>query len=235
MRTLVLAMVMVLGCGRSAPTAAPVPPDAARGRPKLVFAKTSLAFGEVVAGVLPMEFPYRNEGTADLHLGAIQVSCGCTAAKPSAEVVPPNGSGTLKVSFDGKQSNGPVSKTVTVASDDPEHPSLTLSFTATVLPLLDYEPRAIHLIVGDRTQGTQKISFRGVEAPVFKPRALKLTGEAGIEKSVKARFLREGRPARAGLELKLTAQATPAGQGLVEFETGLAEPAQMAIAFSWGR
>jgi hypothetical protein len=228
-----LAGLICLGGGCPAPSVASLPRDASRGTPTLAFAKTTHDFGDVVGTLLSTEFSFRNEGTSDLHIGGIEASCGCTSATYSAKVIPPKGEGTVKVSFDAQAFNGAIHKTVTVASDDPEHPRVTLEFTATVRSMLEFEPKAVHLRFSNKAKRKQKVFFLGDDALEVKPGSPTLTGLSALDPGVKASFFRGGKPVRVGVEVRLTRQPANAGQGKVEFETGLPLPSHLIIPVSW--
>ncbi len=71
-------------------------------------------------------FVLRNTGDADLHLTDIRTSCGCTQAKPSDRVIAPGRETVLEVHLALRGLQGRQRKSVSVLSNDPEVPSITL-------------------------------------------------------------------------------------------------------------
>ena len=107
---------------------------AAAGAPSMHFESSTHDFGAVPSDVKQsFKWPYRNDGTGTLQIGSANPSCGCTATVVDPAVVPPGGTGTLLVTFDPAGQSGDVRKTITVTSNDPEHPHTILTILAKVI------------------------------------------------------------------------------------------------------
>lgn len=96
----------------------------------------TVAKGERIDAV----FAVKNEGTQDLIISDARPSCGCTVASFD-KTVKPGQSGKISASVDTKNFSGPITKTVSVISNDPEHPQLNLTIKAIVKPYVELEPQ----------------------------------------------------------------------------------------------
>jgi mono/diheme cytochrome c family protein len=74
-----------------------------------------------------------NTGGKSLQIKKVDASCGCTVVKVENNLVPPGGFTRLKVTLDTSIKLGPVKKTITVYSNDPESPKTDLFLTANVI------------------------------------------------------------------------------------------------------
>lgn len=86
--------------------------------PVLTFEETRHHFGDVKEGEkLTYEFKFTNSGTADLLIGAVSPSCGCTVADFPKEPVKPGDDGVIAVTFNTAGRSGMQSKTISVLSN----------------------------------------------------------------------------------------------------------------------
>lgn len=89
---------------------------------KITFEKTELDFGELESGkVVDMEYKFKNTGDEILIIKNISSSCGCTVTKVEKKEYQPGEAGTIPVKFFSRGYNGKVTKTITVATNDPEN------------------------------------------------------------------------------------------------------------------
>jgi hypothetical protein len=102
--------------------------------PAIKFAELSFDFGKVQQGVLlEHDFSFTNEGDAKLIIQSVQPSCGCTGASIGDKKEFDNDeSGEIKITFNTGGRSGNISKTVTVTSNDPANPQVTLTFTCEI-------------------------------------------------------------------------------------------------------
>jgi hypothetical protein len=110
----------------------------------------------------------RNVGTADLEIISVQPSCGCTGTLLSSRVLPPGGSGSVRISFNSASFSGPVHKSVTITSNDASAPRAVVEFTATVIDEVVLEPPQFwfgNATVGMRTRAVVRIR-NGGDAPL---------------------------------------------------------------------
>ena len=115
------------------PAPQPAPPDVAA--PRLDMPSVSHDFGRIsgrpdVAHV----FAVQNTGDADLMIGNLVTSCGCTTAELSSSVIPPGQRADLTVTFDPDfhETHGPVTRVVWFGTNDPTQPWVEVRITAEV-------------------------------------------------------------------------------------------------------
>jgi hypothetical protein len=129
--------------GTNAPAAAAKPPAAA---PKIQFDKTVYNFGttslvESVTGT----FTYQNIGAADLKLNKPQPSCGCTVASVKPDVLKPGEKGELVFTVRVGGQRGQLEKHITVPSNDPQSPSVSLSIKVEMKQIIEATPQQFTL------------------------------------------------------------------------------------------
>ena len=126
----------------AAVAATPAPADTLA--PKIACAEPVFDFGEKDNnGFIEHDYPIRNEGTLSLEIRNVRASCGCTAVKPSQNVVPPGGEASIRARFDLRGRNGPQHKTITVESNDPQTPNLMLQLKGTAVQVLRAQPNSL--------------------------------------------------------------------------------------------
>lgn len=101
----------------------------------LSFEELNYDFGKVSEGeVLEHFFRFTNTGKDNLIIQSVQPACGCTGASiGEKKEFLPRESGEIKVTFNTEGREGINSKTISVASNDPNHPGITLSFVCEIL------------------------------------------------------------------------------------------------------
>jgi hypothetical protein len=112
----------------------------AAGKPKAVIAEPikdlgTVPKGEKVAG----DFVIRNDGDAVLEITNVQPACGCTVAEYD-KTIAPGQTGKVHAVVDTSTFNGPISKGVTVFTNDPANPQLELTLKAKVEPYISVKP-----------------------------------------------------------------------------------------------
>lgn len=90
-------------------------------------------FGNVKEGEkLDLTLDIFNTGKSELRIKEIKSSCGCTAALLSSKLIKPDEKGELKIEFDTTNLMGQIARTVTLYSNDPEHPTRVLTLFANI-------------------------------------------------------------------------------------------------------
>ena len=75
-------------------------------------------YGKINEGQkLDVSFRFKNTGNKPLIIIRVQPSCGCTAAEPPKEPIPPGGEGTIKATFNSQGKEGPNSKDIYVEAN----------------------------------------------------------------------------------------------------------------------
>lgn len=105
--------------------------DAAPGLAHPVLDRERMDFGTVERGQPQRTtFTLRNEGALPLHILSNQADCGCTYATLDRAPIPPGGTRTVTVEFNGHAPEGPLVRKVTLTTDgDPSTLTLTISGT----------------------------------------------------------------------------------------------------------
>jgi len=205
--------------------------------PRMVFDRTSYDFGVVVAGK-PVRhlFGFRNTGDRVLLIGNVDSSCGCTGAVLKNREIAPGATGQIEVIFTAASSIGPTLKTVVVSSNDPNGGGVKLEIRADVHPDLTYEPRFVRLITDDPAVQVVKVWFTGMLASDFVPGPPEIRGERQVAKYFEVRPLEEARDGglRRGFELRFKKTPPWSGSAAVVVKTGLTDPPELGVPFSWG-
>lgn len=112
---------------RPAPTNVPLP--------RLDLPSVSHDFGDIFSlWDVTHVFAVQNTGDADLVIGNLVTSCGCTTAELSSSVIPPGQRADLIVTFDADahKTRGQVTRLVWFATNDPTQPWAEARITADV-------------------------------------------------------------------------------------------------------
>ena len=92
------------------------------------------------------EFPFRNEGKKTLVIYSMETTCICFTARMKVWEISPGGSGAFIARFEPYLVGGEsYLKSITVRTNDPDEPVLTLSMTATVVDETVLEPKSVLL------------------------------------------------------------------------------------------
>jgi hypothetical protein len=112
----------------------------AAGKPKAVIAEPIHEAGNVPKGdKITHDFLVKNDGDADLQITNVQPSCGCTVVSFD-KVIKPGQTGKVHAVLDSATFNGPISKGISVFTNDPDHPQMELTVKANVAPYITVKP-----------------------------------------------------------------------------------------------
>jgi hypothetical protein len=102
--------------------------------PRLAFVPETKSVGIVSPWTVRVfDLVVENRGDADLILKDAAPSCSCTTISPAYEkVIKPGGKSKIKVTFNSRNFQGLIKKSVLVASNDPSHPIKEFVFSAFV-------------------------------------------------------------------------------------------------------
>ena len=118
---------------------------AAFAAPELTVVEGTYNFGTIPQGKkVQHNFVIRNSGDAPLQIKEVNVSCGCTAAKPSSPVIGPGKSGEIRVIFDSGAFSGKVQKSVSLVTNA-KPPNATLYLDGTIIEALQVNPHQLNL------------------------------------------------------------------------------------------
>ena len=102
--------------------------------PVIKFDDLNYDFGAVKQGEnLEHVFKFTNSGKGTLVINSVQPSCGCTGVVMNEKKEFAEGeAGEIKITFNTQGRQGVNTKTVSVNTNDPEYPVITLTFKCTV-------------------------------------------------------------------------------------------------------
>ena len=113
--------------------------DAAKA-PRLTLTEPIKDFGTVPKGQkLDWSFQVKNTGSTDLEILAAKPSCGCTVADFD-KVIKPGETGKVTAHVDTTNFAGPISKAVTLETNDASAPTAQVTITAIVKPYVEAYP-----------------------------------------------------------------------------------------------
>jgi len=172
--------------------------------PKVVPVDKDFNFGQVFQGTkVEHTFRFKNAGDAPLTVEKVRSSCGCTAAMPSANLIPPGGTGEIRTTFDSTRFRGDVEKTVYLYVNDPAQSVVQFHVRGAVKPEMLMEPEQIDL--GQMVPGASKaaqvvLTSQGEEAISL---SLPETTSSELSAEISSRDLSPGN------SVKLTVKAIP--------------------------
>lgn len=124
--------------------------------PRISFESTTIDLGEVPKGEnAEYDFIFVNTGTSVLEIEEAKPACGCTVADYT-KTVAPGETGKIHASIDTKRFRGPITKSITVSSNDPVDSKISLQAKATVKPFVDVLPSQHVFLRTDRGQVSSK-------------------------------------------------------------------------------
>lgn len=97
------------------------------------FEKKNIGFGEIQPGKkVNCDFLLINKGKSNLIVRKIKTSCGCTAVTVGQTTLAPGQKTTIRAIFDSAGRSGRQYKSVSVITNDPKNPEITLNLSGTV-------------------------------------------------------------------------------------------------------
>jgi hypothetical protein len=153
--------------------------------PKIVFSELEHDFGDVRCGESPsVELTCTNTGDDILILGRIESSCGCAKAIRGDLRIAPGSSSKIYAQIETLgMPPGRHSKTVSVHSNDPEHPRTSLKLTFNVIRHMVIKPDflAIRLFEpGKDAVFNLRAANHSANVIVLKTVTVNSSGEAGL-------------------------------------------------------
>ena len=112
--------------------------------PVITFAKTHVDFGKIPADRKAIcRYAVTNTGKAYLNITRVEASCGCTYTMIGKWSLAPGESTEVEASFNPAGYRGLVRKSLTVTSNDPVNPKMTLTFEAEVIQEITPDPSTL--------------------------------------------------------------------------------------------
>ena len=136
-------------------------PDAniVAAQPKINFTNTSHDFGQVFQGQkMTISFNFVNSGEGPLVIHGVHAGCGCTAVEvEKGRPYQPGEKGSVNITFDSANFAGPVTKIITVMTNQKLTPDRTLTIRANVVQEIGATPPLVDfgdLLVGETKDAT---------------------------------------------------------------------------------
>ena len=112
----------------------------AQTTPSLVVVEPVRDAGVVLPGATVREvFTLRNEGAGELRILGVDPDCGCTVVAFD-HVIAPGESGEISAEVDVSRFVGPIAKYLSVLTNDPANPQVSLTIKAEVRPKVQVYP-----------------------------------------------------------------------------------------------
>jgi hypothetical protein len=203
----------------SQPQSAPASQPQAPG-PRIVLSQNAWDFGEVWHPLSPvLKLGVKNEGTADLTIGRVKTTCGCTLASAGKSQLKPGESTEIRVEFETRGKQERVTSKVLIDSNDVERPHIEFPVSGFVKRAVIREPLGGLVIRTLSTAPGQTGSLR-LKNQTDQPLKLKLLAKNIDELDVE---IKEDKPGQEytliGRTTKAVRNGTTRGQFL--FSTGL--------------
>jgi hypothetical protein len=134
------------------------------------FEKLKHDFGTISdEGEHPTKFVFTNTGKGTLQLGQPKGSCGCTVPHLTKLVYEPGESGEIEVKFNPRgKPTGKAQTTVSMQTNDPKNPQITLNIEADIRPIFRAEQMMVQAGQAQRGQVlAQKISLLSRKADLL--------------------------------------------------------------------
>lgn len=108
---------------------------------KIEISPSEVDYGKVWSGE-KAEKPVtiKNVGEAPLKILRVRASCGCTAAKPTKEILQPGETDILTVTYNTKKPAKTINQTVTLETNDPDQPTVRIPVRGEVNQLFEAAP-----------------------------------------------------------------------------------------------
>lgn len=144
--------------------------------PRLTIIEPKKDFGTVAKGEqLDWSFILKNTGNSDLQITNVQPACGCTVAEYD-KVIRPGETGRVTAHVDTTSFTGPIAKSITIRTNDPDAPTAQVTIHAIVRPFVQAHPAGFvryNLIQGDAeaqeltlyTEEEEPFEIIGIETP----------------------------------------------------------------------
>lgn len=103
--------------------------------PVAAFEKKEINFGELRPGEKAnCDFVLTNAGKSTLFIRKTKASCGCTAVTLGDQSLEAGKSTTIRATFDSTGKTGRQFKSITIITNDPEHPETILTLNGSIRP-----------------------------------------------------------------------------------------------------
>jgi hypothetical protein len=187
-------------------------------------------FGDVVQGArLTHDFRVTSSGPLPLSIERVDRSYSCVAVAPPTPLeLAPGASAVLQVDCDTRDRQQWLTEALVVHSNDRLAPELTLGVAARIEPLLALTSTIVELTTAFGGKQAEEVRLQGTLASQAKLKLQQVEGN-GPEAHVLGGNGAE--PPR--LRLTLVGKKVSTGAGRIFLSTGLANPSQLMLSYSW--
>lgn len=142
------------------------------------FVSTEHDFGAIMdVNRYDTAFLFTNVGNAPLVIEQVKAGCGCTTPALAKKVFAPGESSEIEVSFKPR-GGGRQTKRITVFTNDPDEPTITLAIKADITPFVTATPRMVRFQNARTGTGQQAVVQLEAVDPDFSIRRAYVTGLA---------------------------------------------------------
>lgn len=150
-----------------------------------------------------------NTGTDMLKISDVHPGCGCTAAPiDKKELMPLTDTATIEVSLNLGQSTGPLTKNITITSNDPTSPNKVLYLKADVIREVNIAPTPYFAFTNMTVGKTSEASVRFENNSDKDVTINEVSATNGIEVNIKP-----GTVVKSKTQIEVTARVTPKDKG----------------------
>ena len=146
--------------------------------PRLTLVEPVKDYGTIPRGdKLDWAFEVKNTGDTDLQIISAKPGCGCTVADFD-KVIKPGQTGKVTAHVDTTAFAGPIAKTVTLETNDPNTPTAQLTLKAIVQPYVEAYPAGFvrfNLLQGDAD--TQNVTLYSEEDTPFEIKSIEVPAD----------------------------------------------------------
>ena len=119
---------------------------------------TTYDWGNVAPGKLQATIEVKNVGQGDLNIKEVRPSCGCTAAPIDKNLLKPGEIGKISVTLNATTSVGQIHKSLTITSDDPIAPVLSIALQANIKKAYTFTPADYFSVLNGKV-GVETVSL----------------------------------------------------------------------------
>lgn len=154
-------------------------PRTRRATPKIEFEKVVHDFGNIGPQTNNLcEFRFTNTGNSTLKIGDIVPNCGCTPFELAKKEYAPGESGTLKVNYFSDTQRGQTTKQLAIHTNDRTRPEITLAVKASIVMMVDHEPKTLSLSLKKENAGCPQITITSTDNQPFSIKSFKSTANS---------------------------------------------------------
>ncbi len=147
-----------------------------KGTPKITFNKSVHNFGNISPATTHIcEFNFTNTGNDVLEIFEVEQTCGCTPFVLEKKEYTPGEKGSLKVGFYSDTQLGGTIKPLYIYSNDETNPEIELAIKANIIAKVDYEPKALKLLIMRPNADCPTITIKSLDNQPFSIESFKST------------------------------------------------------------